>query len=113
MWVASRSCPDNSSITSGVSPTHQFGGSTFVTAGPTSLSVCCGWANRAEPPQADATAHRTHNEARRNLSTVRHRTSRRGFFTGESIWKNQGDATLGLSDHLDKPSTPAAKGYEQ
>src|SRR2546425_6659219 len=42
--VASRSCPESSNMTSGVSPTHQFGGSTLETFGAGSGAFCCGLA---------------------------------------------------------------------
>src|SRR5207253_10769231 len=71
-WVAARPSPQSSTITSGVSPTHQFGGSTFVTAGAVSLAVCCGRARSAEPPQAYATTDRKEKKARRNRSAAKY-----------------------------------------
>src|ERR1700737_3357033 len=41
-FVASRPRPESSTITSGVSPIHQLGGSTFTTAGELSEADACG-----------------------------------------------------------------------
>ena len=46
-WVASRPLPEASNITSGVNPTHQFGGSTFVTSTVDEGELCCGGVLRA------------------------------------------------------------------
>src|SRR5258707_4505351 len=113
MWVASKSCPDNSNITSGVSPTHQLGGSTFVTAGPASFSVCCGRACKTGLRQANPTTPRTQKNTRRNRSGAICQTCRSGLFTGKAYGKIRRDVTLCLSDRLKKSSTLAAKGYEQ
>src|SRR5713226_4267309 len=83
--VASRSCPDSRSITSGVSPTHQLGGSTFVTAGPASLSVCRGLASEAALLQASTAKHKSKYLVRENRAGVIYRTRRSSLFTGESI----------------------------
>src|SRR5690348_18438714 len=48
-FVASRSFPESSSSTSGVNPTHQFGGSTFVTFTVEAVGLCCGVAHHATP----------------------------------------------------------------
>src|SRR5947208_9687654 len=40
-FVASRSCPESRSMTSGVNPNHQFGGSTFATFTVEAAGLCC------------------------------------------------------------------------
>src|SRR5690348_14346636 len=52
-FVASRSFPESSSSTSGVNPTHQFGGSTFVTFAVEIRAFSCTPEHRANPLQLE------------------------------------------------------------
>src|SRR4029077_17831151 len=62
-WVASKCLPESSTITSGVSPTHQLGGSTLLTEGASGLGAVS-WASSevcAAPAGISAASKTTSN----------------------------------------------------
>jgi hypothetical protein len=68
-WVAWSPWPESRTIKSGVTPTHQFGGSTFVTTGAAVAAVDCG-----EPLLRGAAKKNTATksvEARRKFDLIR------------------------------------------
>ena len=83
-FVASRSCPESSSMTSGVNPNHQFGGSTFVTFTVEAAGLCfaAGEHSTLSPFNRQASPKRMVRQEFRLDELFRR--GEKGFFTGRA-----------------------------